>query len=133
MNDEGLFSKRQLGYCEVQCGKCQCTPDSCHDVPVKDIKAKNGILHAVDHVLEVPDVFPIYEPPPPEPEPEPQPAEILNRFPSYGDVGLTRDAEDADRTIEDLIELYLASRRSRREREPTEARGSRSLVLDGLG
>mmetsp|Transcript_36625 Transcript_36625/g.79329 ORF Transcript_36625/g.79329 Transcript_36625/m.79329 type:complete len:538 (-) Transcript_36625:143-1756(-) len=135
MNDEGLFSKRQLGYCEVQCGKCRCDdPETCRDVPLKDIKAKNGVLHVLDHVLDVPDVFPIYEPPPPEPEPEPQPAEILNQFPSYGDVGLTRDAEDADRTIEDLIELYLASRRARRDRESSEsARGSRSLVLDGLG
>ena len=46
MNDEGLFSKRQLGYCEVQCGKCRCDdPETCRDVPLKDIKAKNGVLH----------------------------------------------------------------------------------------
>jgi hypothetical protein len=138
MNDEGLFSKRQLGYCEVSCGKCKCTPDTCHQVPIKDIKAKNGVLHVIGHVLEVPDLFPEYEPPPP-PEPEPEPEnQILSRFPTYGDVGLTRESEeDADQTIEDLIELYLASRRSRRERSAdraaAETGSNRNLVLDGLG
>lgn len=137
MNDEGLFSKRQLGYCEVSCGRCKCTPDTCHQVPIKDIKAKNGVLHILDHVLDVPDLFPEYEPPPPpEPEPEPESEQnILGRFPTYGDVGLTRESDDAESTIEDLIELYLASRRSRRERESNQRAdtGNRNLVLDGLG
>mmetsp|Transcript_3199 Transcript_3199/g.5388 ORF Transcript_3199/g.5388 Transcript_3199/m.5388 type:complete len:539 (-) Transcript_3199:146-1762(-) len=140
MNDEGLFSQRDLGYCEVSCGKCECTPDTCHDVPVKNIKAKNGVLYALDHVLDVPKVFPIYVPPPPEPEPEPEPEEpasILNRFPSYEEVGLTRESEDTTQTIEDLIELYLASRRQDRNRvrsrEESGGRASRGLVLDGLG
>ncbi|UPQ97532.1 FAS1 domain-containing protein [Chloropicon primus] len=131
MNDAGLFSKRELGYCEISCGKCKKSPETCTDVPVTDIKAKNGVLHVLDRVLEVPDVFEEYVPPPPEPEPEPEPASILNRFPTFGDLGLTDEQDNTEETIEDLIELYLSSRRARRTRQAEERRGG--VVLDGLG
>lgn len=133
MNDAGLFSKRELGYCEVSCGRCKNTPSQCKDVPIKDIKAKNGVLHVLDHVLPIPDLFPEYVPPPPEPEPEPEPADILNQMPTYGDLGLTRENQQSEeQTIEDLIELYLASRRNRRARDRGASTGG-GMVLDGLG
>mmetsp|Transcript_7400 Transcript_7400/g.18989 ORF Transcript_7400/g.18989 Transcript_7400/m.18989 type:complete len:548 (+) Transcript_7400:237-1880(+) len=133
INDEGLFSKRELGYCEITCGKCKCTPETCHLVPLPDLQAKNGVVHVIDHVFEVPPLFDVYEPPPPPEPEEPSPRDILNRFPSYGDLGLTETREDTSRTIEDLIELYLMSRRADREAEQTRESAGGSLVLDGLG
>ena len=71
--------------------------------------------------------------------------DILNGLPSYDDAGLTRPANDpgaSDRTIEGLIELYLASRRADRAAEagglPEGSQGGErsplrnSMVLDGL-
>ena len=126
MNDAGLFSRRELGYCEISCGKCEKTAETCMDVPIKDILAKNGVLHGIGAVLPIPEIIPVYVPPPP-PEPEPEPEPEIPEMPTYGGLGLTNEMEDSTEMLGDLIELYLASRRERRERQ------ANARVIDSTG
>jgi len=60
VQDEGLFSGRTLGYCEMSCGRCTCAEGDCGRADVYDIPASNGIIHVINKVLYP---APVYEKP----------------------------------------------------------------------
>mmetsp|Transcript_6883 Transcript_6883/g.17601 ORF Transcript_6883/g.17601 Transcript_6883/m.17601 type:complete len:262 (+) Transcript_6883:841-1626(+) len=61
VQDEGLFSGRDLGYCERSCKRCSCNGGQCGTADIYDIPAANGVLHVIDKVLYPAPVFNIPE------------------------------------------------------------------------